>query len=65
MGGGCDGPQPKKGHQRAKRPKRPLPMKLAAECSMCPMCEEPFCDECNQHYADCAHPGPHSEDEDT
>lgn len=38
-----------------------LPIKDAAECSMCPCCGEPWCDECDMHYADCLHPGPHSE----
>lgn len=38
-----------------------LPTKTAAECTACSMCGEPFCDECGEHYADCPHPGPHSE----
>lgn len=40
-----------------------LPVKLAADCIECPDCGEPWCEECGEHYADCAHPGPHSEDE--
>jgi hypothetical protein len=35
--------------------------KLAAECSLCPDCGEPWCDECGMHYAECSHLGPHSE----
>jgi len=38
-----------------------LPMKLAAECSECDCCGEPWCDECQKHYADCDHPGPMEE----
>jgi len=38
-----------------------LPVKYADECIPCPDCGEPYCEECNAHYADCAHPGPHSE----
>lgn len=41
-----------------------LPLKLASECSECPDCGEPWCDECDCHYADCEHPGPHSEEDD-
>lgn len=40
-----------------------LPMKLAAECQPCRLCGEPWCRECRMHYADCKHPGPHSEDD--
>lgn len=39
-------------------------MKYASDCVPCDMCGEPWCEECVQHYADCACPGPHSEDED-
>ena len=39
------------------------PVKFADECSECPDCGEPWCDDCDDHYADCACPGPHSEDE--
>ena len=41
-----------------------LPLKLASECSECPECGEAWCDECQEHYAECEHPGPHSEEED-
>ena len=38
------------------------PMKLAAECVPCPDgCGEPWCPDCQVHYADCDCPGPHSE----
>jgi len=40
-----------------------LPVKFAADCEPCPFCSEPWCDECHAHYADCAHPGPDSEEE--
>lgn len=40
-----------------------LPVKYAADCIPCPDCGEPWCEECEMHYADCDHPGPHSEDE--
>ena len=38
-----------------------LPVKCADEFQLCECCEEPWCDECGAHYADCRHPGPHSE----
>ena len=42
-----------------------LPVKFVYECGVCPDCHEAWCGECMEHYADCAHPGPHSEpDED-
>ena len=42
-----------------------LPVKYAHECEECYLCTAPWCKECGCHYADCAHPGPHSEpDED-
>ena len=40
-----------------------LPVKFADECRPCSLCGEPWCDDCEQHYADCDHPGPHSEEE--
>lgn len=40
-----------------------LPVLSAAECPPCECCGEPWCPECDTHYADCAHPGPHSEHE--
>ncbi len=37
-------------------------IKFAAECQPCPDgCGEPWCPDCNDHYADCKCPGPHSE----
>lgn len=41
-----------------------LPVKFASDCSVCPDCGDPWCDECDCHYVDCKHPGPHSELED-
>lgn len=41
-----------------------LPIKYADECSLCALCEEPYCDECDCHYADCSHPGPSSDPSD-
>ena len=41
-----------------------LPVKYAADCEPCELCGEPWCEECGRHYSDCAHPGPHSEEED-
>lgn len=38
-----------------------LPVKFACDCPDCPDCGEPWCEECGTHYADCRHPGPHSE----
>ena len=39
-------------------------MKLAAECVPCPDgCGEPWCTDCQLHYADCYCPGPHSEED--
>jgi len=48
---------------KPEEPKEPpqLPVKFAADCSACECCEEPYCEECEMHYADCAHPGPDSE----
>ena len=38
-------------------------MKLAADCIPCPDgCGEPWCSDCQMHYADCDCPGPHSEE---
>jgi len=39
------------------------PVKFADECVACELCGEPWCLECNDHYADCSCPGPHSERE--
>jgi hypothetical protein len=35
----------------------------AGELAPCECCGEPWCPECKAHYAECAHPGPHSEPE--
>jgi hypothetical protein len=35
----------------------------AADCKPCPDCGEPFCVVCQQHYADCACPGPSNAEE--
>jgi hypothetical protein len=35
----------------------------AAECATCEGCGEPYCVDCDRHYADCRCPGPHQEDE--
>jgi hypothetical protein len=34
----------------------------AHDCTLCDMCEEPVCPHCEDHYADCACPGPHQDD---
>lgn len=41
-----------------------LPVKTAADMAECPCCGEPYCPECEAHYAECRHPGPHSEPQD-
>lgn len=33
-------------------------VKFADECSICPACGEPWCEEHNEHYADCDCIGP-------
>lgn len=45
-------------------PKPKKPIKFASDCPPCPMCGEPWCTDCNMHYADCECPGPNSEEED-
>lgn len=35
----------------------------ASDCAPCEMCGEPICPNCNEHYADCPCPGPHSEED--
>jgi hypothetical protein len=40
-----------------------LPVRFASDLPPCPCCGEPWCPECRAHYVDCAHPGPHSEEE--
>jgi len=41
-----------------------LPVKYASDCEMCEGCGEPWCVDCQLHYADCPCPGPHSEPDD-
>jgi hypothetical protein len=36
---------------------------FAADMIECECCGEPFCPECNDHYADCECPGPMQNDE--
>jgi hypothetical protein len=38
-------------------------VKYAHDFELCPDCGEPWCDECQAHYADCDHPGPDMHDE--
>jgi hypothetical protein len=38
-----------------------LPVLVAAELPLCDCCGEPWCPECEMHFAECAHPGPHSD----
>lgn len=35
----------------------------AGDCQPCEDCSEPVCPACVEHYADCACPGPHQDDE--
>ena len=35
---------------------------FAHDCEPCPLCGEPLCLSCGDHYADCTCPGPDSED---
>jgi putative FmdB family regulatory protein len=35
-------------------------VRFADDCVPCAACEEPFCEDCGEHYADCGHPGPDS-----
>jgi hypothetical protein len=37
---------------------------FASDCKPCPDCGEPFCLECQQHYADCKCPGPSNAEDD-
>lgn len=38
-------------------------VKFASDCIPCPDCDEPWCEDCNDHYADCKRLGPDSEPE--
>lgn len=38
-------------------------VRTAADCTECAFCEEPFCEICNDHYADCNCIGPSQEEE--
>ncbi len=33
--------------------------KLSADCPPCECCEEPWCSDCEMHYAECSCLGPH------
>jgi hypothetical protein len=35
----------------------------ASDCKHCSECHELVCPVCDDHYADCACPGPHQDDE--
>lgn len=37
------------GEERTGKARKPI--KFAAECEECPDCGEPWCDECEEHYA--------------
>lgn len=37
-------------------------VKYAWDCVECEMCGEPWCEICEEHYADCQCPGPHQDD---
>lgn len=49
----------------ARTGKARKPIKFASECEECPDCGEPWCDECEEHYAECDCPGPDSDDNQT
>ena len=34
----------------------------ASDCFVCPLCQEPVCPLCKDHYAECECPGPDSEE---
>ena len=35
---------------------------MADDCIECPECGEPYCSDCQKHYAECNCPGPHQDD---
>lgn len=37
-------------------------VRFAHECRPCQDCEEPWCNHCERHYADCDCPGPNQDD---
>ena len=37
-------------------------VRYAGDCGECEMCGEPWCELCEEHYADCECPGPHQDD---
>lgn len=47
------------GVERSGKARKPI--KFASECEECPDCGEPWCDECEEHYAECDCPGPDSD----
>lgn len=38
-------------------------VKYAHDCRPCSACGDPWCDDCNTHYADCNCIGPHEAEE--
>ncbi len=38
-----------------------VPVRFAHDMVPCECCAEPWCEECEAHYADCECPGPHSD----
>ena len=43
------------------RPAELVKLKYASDCPPCEGCGEPWCVDCEKHYAECSCPGPHSE----
>lgn len=39
------------------------PVVFADQCPPCKYCGEPWCSQCESHYADCECPGPTQDDE--
>ena len=37
-----------------------IKIKYASECELCACCDEPWCTDCRDHYADCNCLGPDS-----
>jgi hypothetical protein len=49
-------------HTKIVPPARWKMVKYASDCVPCPDCGEPYCDECDEHYADCECIGPTMDD---